>query len=126
MTEVERLQRMVDDMTMAAARSAIALLHSFGLSGQEAEELVNSAGQPPKLTIPTEPSRPKSDAIPISVLHPVPSVNIILVMFDRLVPIGATFGAIHVGRSTYHNVVVIGHMEDPQMYRCEYGVDLHS
>lgn len=45
-TEVNRLNKMVEDMTMAAARSAIALLHSFGLSGQEAEDMVNGKNQP--------------------------------------------------------------------------------
>lgn len=115
MTEVERLTKMVDDMTMAAARSAIALLHSFGLSGQEAEDLVNDDS--PKQIM--EPEPPKDvGAFITKITVENPNTSVLLIQFDRLVQLRSIIRKIDTDQFVAYNISVWEWLEDHQLYRC--------
>lgn len=115
MTEVERLTKIVDDMTMSAARSAIALLHSFGLSGQEAEDLVKDDGPKPAVQ-PDPPKDVDSFITKITVENPITSV--LLIQFDRLVRLRSVIRKIETDQFVAYNVSVWEWLEDHQLYRC--------
>lgn len=115
MTEVERLTKMVDDMTMAAARSAIALLHSFGLSGQEAEDLVKDDG--PKPVVQLAPPKDVGEFI-TKITVENPSTSVLLIQFDRLVQLRSVIHKIETDQFVAYNVSVWEWLEDHQLYRC--------
>ena len=115
MTEVERLTKMVDDMTMAAARSAIALLHSFGLSGQEAEDLVKDDG--PKTAVQLAPPKDVGEFI-TKITVENPSTSVLLIQFDRLVQLRSVIHKIETDQFVAYNVSVWEWLEDHQLYRC--------
>ena len=115
MTEVERLTKMVDDMTMSAARSAIALLHSFGLSGQEAEDLVKDDG--PKPAVQPDPPKDVGEFI-TKITVENPSTSVLLIQFDRLVQLRSVIHKIETDQFVAYNVSVWEWLEDHQLYRC--------
>jgi len=138
MTEVERLTKMVDDMTMAAARSAIALLHSFGLSAREAEDLV--VQERPESSTTVLPSvyvgninvvKIVTDSVrQVDMVH-MPGVALpyagrttfsdMVIQFDRLVPLGCKITSVEFDGRTYLGVMALRALDDCT-YRCS--VDL--
>lgn len=131
--ELTKLKKMVDDMTMAAARSAIALLHSFGLSGQEAEDMVMGKKTDYGLDRPIDSGIvPQPELVVqareqfIDPVLPDPTIERVIVTtnnemyisFDRLVPFGHQIKRIDDAHFTAYDVMVGEHMEDHQAYRC--------
>lgn len=144
MNELDRLTKMVDDMTMAAARAAISLLHSFGLSAKEAEDLVNA--ESPQVA-PTRPwvkqrvftvppiTKYSGDATiiktitkPMAYQEPVELVGITptpgrmvfpeaVFQFDRLIPLCAKIDTIETDGRTYYGVLAVEQVDDCT-YRC--------
>ena len=131
--ELTNLKKMVDDMTMAAARSAIALLHSFGLSGQEAEDMVmgkaadygldrpiNSGIEPQPELVVRSRQQFIDPVLPDPVIERVvvTTNNELFISFDRLVPFGHTIKMVDEDHFKAYDVMVGEHMEEHQAYRC--------
>lgn len=136
MTETERLTKLVDDMTMAAARSAIALLHSFGLSGQEAEDLINNEQAQVKVGYPKRcaeyvgevnivkalvDAKVTTDEIQIDGTELAFAGRSVftdaIFQFDRLVPLGQRIVSAKFGNRTYYGILALKTIDDCT-YQC--------
>lgn len=133
---VERLTKMVDDMTMAAARSAIALLHSFGLSAREAEDLVLQERPESSTTVLPSVYIGNINVVKI-VTDSVRQVDVVhvrgapyaarqtfsdmVIQFDRRVPLGCMITSVEFDGRTYLGVMALRALDDCT-YRCS--VDL--
>ena len=127
------LERTIELMDRAAVLSAVTLLHQFGISGEQAEEIWRGGGtskHTPVETIPEFNGQVSVVRLPVPPAHTVDEIKMgntvvagairfrdIWVEFDRLIPLGIRIEEVCHGGYRMTGVVPLEHTDDCT-YRC--------